>query len=64
MQKKGFKKYTCKKTKILPDDRIAFLYGKIYTHANTSELAIKGEGGCVVWLSSDQFHNHFEEIKN
>ena len=49
----------CRETWIAVDNRIVFEAGKPYKHANTSDLAIKGESGIIMWKSKDRYEQHF-----
>lgn len=53
----------CRKTWITKDGRIAFLYGKVYTHGKSEELSINGDFGIVMWMSSEKYHEHFEKCE-
>jgi len=49
----------CRKTWITVDGRTVFEAGRMYTHAKTAELAIKGENGIVMWMSDARYREHF-----
>ena len=50
----------CKNTWILKDSRVCFIFGKTYTHSKSSELAIKGESGIVMWMDEVHYNLYFE----
>lgn len=49
----------CKKTLVALDGRLVFESGKTYTHAKSSELAIWGENGIVMFMGLDRYSVHF-----
>ena len=61
--KKKTVKSACRKTWILKDGRIGFQFGKVYAHGETERLSIKGEGGIVMFMEEEKYHEHFESIK-
>lgn len=49
----------CRKTWTAVDGRIVFEAGKSYEHARTSEFAIKGENGIIMWMGDILYRQHF-----
>lgn len=51
--------FTCIKNLITPDGRTAFIAGKEYSKAKTSQLALVGENHIVIFISNTRLSEHF-----
>jgi hypothetical protein len=51
--------FTCVKNWITPDGRTAFVAGKEYSKAKTSQLALVGENYIVIFISNRRLSEYF-----